>query len=179
MVHNNQSPSGFSTDGGVPCDQNGYALPEQQPAQTTPFHAGTQNDCSLHTIAAMTGLSEQQVVQSLGLTQERLQHISAHGMKLDEFTTALNHLNNGNVTHRQGSSQLLGATLHELPDGGQFALGIERGAGIGHIVAAQRVGNQLVVTDRQTGKQMAFNSQQDLQKYLSDSGVSKVHTWYE
>ncbi|WP_143100255.1 hypothetical protein [Variovorax sp. 770b2] len=178
MVHNNRSPSGFSTGGGVPCDQNGYALPAQQPAQITPFHAGTQNDCSLHTIAAMTGWSEQQIVQSLGLSQQQLQHISAHGMKLDEFTTALNHLHNGNVTHRQGSPHLLAATLHELPNGGQFALGIERGAGIGHVVAAQRVGNQLVVTDRQTGRQMAFNSQQDLQNHLTQSGVSKVHTWY-
>jgi hypothetical protein len=34
------------------------------------------------------------------------------------------------------------------------------------------------VTDRQTGQQMAFNSEQDLHNYLSQNGVSQVHTWY-
>lgn len=155
----------------------------QQPAppQTTPFHAGTQNDCGLHTIAAMTGWSEQQVVQSLGLTQQQVQHISAYGMQPHEFTAALNHLNgpnNGTVHHRQGSPRSLAASLPQLQDGGQFALGIERNAGIGHLVSAQRMGNQLVVTDRQSGQRHVFNTEQDLQNYLAQSGVARVHTWY-
>lgn len=159
--------------------QSQYA---QQPAapQTTPFHAGTQNDCSLHTIAAMTGWSEQQVVQSLGLTQQQIQHISAHGMQPNDFTAALRHLNgnNGTVHHRQGSPNSFASSLPHLQDGGQFALGMERNSGIGHLVSAQRHGNQLVVTDRQSGQQMTFNSQQDLQNYLSQSGASRIHTWY-
>jgi hypothetical protein len=151
-------------------------------AQSTPFHAGTQNDCSLHTIAAMTGWSEQQVVQSLGLTQQQIRHISAHGMQPQDFTAALTHLNgNSNGTtvhHRQGSPGSLAASLPHLQDGGQFALGIERHAGLGHLVTARRAGFQLVVTDRQSGQQMTFNSREDLQVYLDQSGAARVHTWY-
>ncbi|AKJ31946.1 hypothetical protein AAW51_5255 [Caldimonas brevitalea] len=154
----------------------------QQPAppQTTPFHAGTHNDCGLHTIAAMTGWSEQQVVQSLGLTQQQIQHISAHGMQPQEFTDALTRLNgnNGTVHHRQGSPRSLAASLPQLPDGAQFALGIERNAGIGHLVTGQRLGNQLVMTDRQSGQRQALSTDQDLQNYLAQSGASRVHTWY-
>ncbi|UXH76377.1 hypothetical protein [Roseateles amylovorans] len=184
-THHSQQPQYSQPQYSQPqYSQPQYAQPQyaQQPAaaQTTPFHAGTQNDCSLHTIAAMTGWSERQVVQSLGLTQQQVQHISAYGMQPQDFTAALTHLNgnNGSVHHRQGSPSSLAASLPHLQDGGQFALGIERNNGIGHLVTAQRAGDQLVVTDRQSGQRMTFSSQQELQNYLAQSGTSRVHTWY-
>ena len=151
------------------------------PAPATPFHTGTQNDCTLHTIAAMTGWSEQQVVQTLGLTQQGLQHISAHGMQPQEFTQALtiaNGSNNGAVHHRQGSASKLTTDLKTLPDGAQFALGIERNTGIGHMVTGKRVGNDLIVTDRQVGQTHTLSTPQDLQNYLTQSGAANLHVWY-
>lgn len=181
VMRDQYSPSGYATANGRPCDRDGYGTQQPQqsaPSQTTPFHAGTQNDCGLHTIAALTGWTEQQVVQGLGLSQQQVQHIANHGMQPADVTAALGRINNGNVSHRQGSPRTLAASLPQLPDGHQFAMGMQRNAGIGHLVAGQRVGNQLVVTDRQTGQQMAFNSEQDLHNYLSQNGVSQVHTWY-
>lgn len=175
--HSHHSQSAHNARASHHSQYPSHAQPSSQ-ATHTPFHAGTRNDCSLHTIAAMTGWSEQQVVQSLGLTQQQVQHISTHGMQPQEFTAALNHLNGGNVHHRQGSPRSFAASLPQLQDGGQFALGMERNAGIGHLVSARRAGNQLVVTDRQSGQQMVFNSQQDLQNYLNQSGASRIHTWY-
>jgi hypothetical protein len=146
---------------------------------TTPYHAGTQNDCSLHTMAAMTGYSEQQIVQALGLSERQLQHVSAYGMEPNDFTAALNHLNGNRVNHNYGPPSSLAGSMSQLPDGHQFALGVERSAGIGHVVSAQRVGSQLVITDRQSGQRLAFNSERDLQDYLSHSNAAQVHTWYD
>ena len=159
----------------TPCDKTGRALP----VQTTPYHSGTANDCGLHTIAAMTGWSEQQVVQSLGLNQRDLNHIAAHGMEPNIVTAALQRINPGQTYHNQLSPQQFMNNLGGLPEGHQFALGMQRSSGIGHLVSAKRVGDSLVITDRQVGTRTTLRSPQDLADFLNQSGASRVHTWYE
>jgi hypothetical protein len=147
-------------------------------AGPTPIHAGTRNDCGLHTIAALTGWSEQTVCQQLGLTQQHVEWISANGMQPDLLSKAFQIINNGNVAHRQGPPDQLIRDLSNFPDGHQFALGIQRGHGIGHLVSARRIGNSLEITDRQIGARYSLHSAQDLANYLHQEGAAQVHTWY-
>ncbi|MGU7810755.1 hypothetical protein [Burkholderia sp. AW49-1] len=145
---------------------------------TTPFHAGTQNDCGLHTIASITGWSEPTVVQKLGLSEQDVKNISAQGMQPDTMTAAFKHINNGNVEHRQGTADDLVKGLAQLPEGHQFALGMQRDAGIGHLVSAKRVGDRLDITDRQVNQTTSVHNEQELQQYLQQQGASIIHTWY-
>ncbi|VWC56855.1 hypothetical protein BCO18175_00450 [Burkholderia contaminans] len=146
---------------------------------TTPFHAGTQNDCGLHTIASLTGWSEPTVVQKLGLSEQDVKDISAHGMQPDTVTAAFKHINNGNVEHRQGTADDLVKGLAQFPEGHQFALGMQRDSGIGHLVSAKRVGDRLDITDRQINQTTSVRNEQELQQYLQQQGASKIHTWYD
>jgi hypothetical protein len=147
--------------------------------RTTAFHAGTHNDCGLHTIASMTGMSEEAVVKALGLSQRDIEHISAHGIEPDQFTAMMSYLNNGDVMHRHGTAaELVNDFLPNVPDGHQFAVGMQRPDGIGHLVAAERVGDHLQIHDRQIGTRTDLHSQEELNDYMWRQGATRVHTWY-
>ncbi|WP_199639227.1 RHS repeat-associated core domain-containing protein [Serratia sp. PAMC26656] len=146
---------------------------------TTPFNAGTRNDCGLHTVAALSGLSESETVSRLGLSPEGVESISRDGMKLDDMTEALKIVHNGNaVYHTQHSLDGLVTELHKLPDQGKIALGIQRDTGIGHLVAARRNGTSLEILDRQTGVLSTFTDADSLKRHLRSLGASTFHTWY-
>ncbi|MCP9270332.1 hypothetical protein M5U04_20220 [Xenorhabdus sp. XENO-1] len=147
---------------------------------TTPFHAGTRNDCSLHTIAALSGWSESETVSRLGLSTESVESISRHGMLSDDVTTALNIANNGNVEGPyQFSIDGFIAKLNEFPDQRKFALGIQRDTGIGHLVAVGRSGNSLEIYDRQVRSYLTFTESDSLRRYLVDNlGSATLRVWY-
>lgn len=147
---------------------------------TTPFHAGTRNDCSLHTIAALSGWSEFETVSRLGLSQESVESISMHGMGLNDVTTALSIANNGNaVTHTELSIDEFIDALSEWPDQRKVALGIQRDTGIGHLVAAGRSGNSLEIYDRQAGVSSTLTEVDSIRRYLVEYlGSSTLHIWY-
>ncbi|MBN3835105.1 hypothetical protein [Burkholderia sp. Ac-20344] len=118
------------------------------------------------------------MVQKLGLSKQDVKNISAHGMQPDTVTAAFKQINNGNVEHRQGTADDLVKGLAQFPEGHQFALGMQRDSGIGHLVSAKRVGDRLDITDRQVNQTTSVHNEQELQQYLQQPGASKIHTWY-
>ncbi|CAD7376296.1 hypothetical protein [Xanthomonas arboricola] len=150
---------------------------QMRPLGMPPFHAGTSNDCGLHTIAALTGLAEADVVNGLGLTPDNIQYISQHGMTPDQFTWAITKFENSNVRHQRGSPQDLANALHELPNYEKIAIGMERHSGIGHLVAGMRQGEKLVIWDRQVNHVTEVKTREELLDYFNSHNVSSVQTW--
>ncbi|NIJ93630.1 hypothetical protein FHT12_002327 [Xanthomonas campestris] len=159
-----------------PAQSNAQAQ-QMRPLGMPPFHAGTSNDCGLHTIAALTGLAEADVVNGLGLTPDNIQYISQHGMTPDQFTWAISKFENGSVKHQRGSPQDLASALHQLPNYEKIAIGMERHSGIGHLVAAMRQGEKLVIWDRQVSHVTEVRTREELLHYFNSNNVSSVQTW--
>ncbi|WP_157659596.1 hypothetical protein [Burkholderia ubonensis] len=174
----NGSPKGVHLNEAIKFNYNHVTGELKMGAPQATFHAGTANDCGLHTIAAIMDMNDQQVINALGLSPSTLNHFIAKGMDIDEFTAACKIVNNGSITHTTGTVDQFIAGLNGLADGQRVAVGIEPAQGIGHLVAFRRNGSVIEVLDRQIGVLNTFNDPGSVEKYLRSIGAQNIHAWH-